>query len=287
MLTDIDRVLIATPDPEDAVRKWKTVLGAEEVGQDRLAALGARRHTLRIGTSDVELLSPDGAGLIADELARRGRPHMFAAGASSPDMGDVARTAGGAGADVQEADGRQYVTVTIEGAPIRFVVSPDSHREKAGDVDFLYEATVLAADQQAAVDQFTNVFGLDPSSYQTITSEGFGYTGVLTLFEAGRLHRFEVITPTDMEKTMGRYYQRQGACFYMCFCESHTLCDIEARIADGGVTVERPAGRLPTETPDQMWIHPPTLGGMMLGISRPTMAWTWSGFPERVEAFRP
>lgn len=283
MLTDIDRVLIATPDPEDAARRWRDVLGAEEVSKDSLPSMGAKRRTLRIGTSDVELLSPDGAGVIEDELKRRGRAHMFAAGASSPDVGDVVRTAKAAGAAVMGAEGRQYITVTIEGAPIRFVVSPDSDRERAGDVDFLYEATVLAANQQAAVDQFTNVFGLDPTSFQTITSETFGYTGVLTLFEAGRLHRFEVITPTDMEKTMGRYYQRQGASYYMCFCESRQLLDIEARIPEGGVTVERPEGRGADITADQMWIHPPTLGGMMLGVSRPTMAWMWSGFPERVE----
>jgi hypothetical protein len=33
---------------------------------------------------------------------------------------------------------------------------------------------------------------------------------------------------------------------------------------------------------DQIWLHPATLGGMMLGLSRPSMAWSWSGSPERV-----
>jgi hypothetical protein len=48
------------------------------------------------------------------------------------------------------------------------------------------------------------------------------------------------------------------------------------------VTVDRPEGRRPDQSPDQVWIHPPTLGGVMLGVSRPSMAWMWSGHPERV-----
>lgn len=289
MLTEIDRMLVATPDAEDAAARWRALLGAEDVGRDKLNSLGAKRLTLRAGRSEIEFLEPDGAGVVADELKRRGRAHVFAAGASTPDVAGVAQVAAAAGAKVHSADDRRYVTVTIEGAPIRFVISDDVERESVGDVDFLYEATVLAANQAKAVGQLTDVFGLDPSSFQTITSEKFGYTGVLTLFEAGRLHRFEVITPTDMTKTMGRFYGREGACFYMCFAESAKMHEIEQRAAErgDGQTIDRPDGRKPSETPDQLWLHPQTLGGMMLGLSRPTMAWTWSGFPERVEAFKP
>jgi len=50
------------------------------------------------------------------------------------------------------------------------------------------------------------------------------------------------------------------------------------------MTVDRPVDRAATLSADQLWLHPPALGGTMLGISRPTMAWRWSGHPERVEA---
>ena len=53
--------------------------------------------------------------------------------------------------------------------------------------------------------------------------------------------------------------------------------------ADLGITIDRPEGRADDQPPDQAWVHPPTLGGVMLGLSRPTMAWQWSGHPERVE----
>jgi hypothetical protein len=211
---------------------------------------------------------------------------LFAAGASSPDPGKVAERAREAGAAHQFENGRHMITVEIEGAPIRFIISDEGTRAKAGDLDFLYEATVLAADQAGAVNRISAVFGLDKAHSTTITSETFGYTGVLTLFRPGQLHRFEVITPTDMSKTMGRYYARERGSFYMAFAESAQVLKIErvAKAANAGITVDRPAGRAETGMADQLWLHPQTLGGMMLGISRPSMAWRWSGHPERVEA---
>ena len=286
MLTEIDRVLLATPDAAGAAHAWRERVGAEEVGRDHVESLGARRTTLRAGTSDIELLEPDGAGPIADELKRRGRAHLFAAGATSPDAGKVAETARRAGASTMADGSRHLVTIKIEGAPIRFVISDESTRRKAGDLDFLYEATVLAADQARAVDRISEVFALNKVHFTTITSEAFGYTGVLTLFRPGQLHRFEVITPTDLSKTMGRYYARERASFYMAFAESSRMTKIEraAMAAKAGITIDRPGERNADRTADQLWLHPPTLGGMMLGISRPSMAWRWSGHPERVEA---
>ena len=282
MLTEVDRLLVATPDAAAAAAAWRSVLGAEEVHSGQTTALGARRTVVRAGRSDVEFLQPDGTGPIADALSRRGRAHVWAAGAASPDPGAVAGTARAAGARVGSEGDRVHVELEIEGAPIRFVISPEAERAPAGRLDFLYEATVLAADQAGAVVRIRDAFGLDESVFTTITSEMFGYTGVLTLFRAGQLHRFEVITPIDRDKTMGRYHAREGACFYMGFAEASDLLDIERRIPPGGVTIDRPEGRRIDQTPDQVWIHPPTLGGVMLGVSRPSMAWMWSGHPERV-----
>ena len=92
-----------------------------------------------------------------------------------------------------------------------------------------------------------------------------------------------------MSLTMGRFLDRQGPVLYMAFAETANLSEIEARIAERhpdrpGMTVDRPEGRRPDQVADQIWVHPATLGGMMLGLSRPSMAWSWSGHPERVEA---
>jgi len=45
-----------------------------------------------------------------------------------------------------------------------------------------------------------------------------------------------------------------------------------------------PTGRREGAAADTIFLHPPSLGGTMLGLSRPTLAWQWSGHPERVEA---
>ena len=172
----------------------------------------------------------------------------------------------------------------------RFFAGRRPHPERAGRdegephpdaVDGLRHART-----HAAVDQIARTFNLDRTAFTTITSEAFGYTGVLTLFHPDRLHRFEVITPIDMAKTMGRYYGREGASYYMAFAESREMPLIErlAGEAGAGITLDRPDSRDPALTADQLWLHPATLGGMMLGVSRPTMAWRWSGKPERVEA---
>ena len=284
MLTKIDRVQLAVADADDAARKWQILLGAEEIQRDKVACLSAKRVTLRAGASDIEILEPDGVGTIESELKRRGRAHLFAAGATSPDPARVAAQAQARGATRVEENGRQYLTIIVEDAPVRFVISHDTRREPVGDLDFLYEVTLLAADQAGVVRQIRDAFGLDDSHFTTITSEHFGYTGVLTLFREGALHRFEVITPLDKQKTMGRYHAREGASFYMAFAESARMAHIEreAKRADAGITVDRPEGRPTSRTADQLWLHPQSLGGMMLGVSRPSMAWRWSGHPERV-----
>ncbi len=85
---------------------------------------------------------------------------------------------------------------------------------------------------------------------------------------------------------MERYFSKFGQSLYMAFAETPDIRAIEDRaIALGaGFTVDRPADRDSRKNADQLWLHPRTLGGMMLGLSRPSMAWHWSGHPERVEA---
>src|SRR5271168_2080300 len=104
MLTEIDRVLVAVPDTVTAKEKWSSLLGAVEVGRDREPSLAARRITLRAGRSDVELLEPDGEGLLSDELKRRGRAHLFAAGASSPALSAIIANAVSLGAECRRCE---------------------------------------------------------------------------------------------------------------------------------------------------------------------------------------
>lgn len=284
MLKEIDRVQLLVPDAAAAAARWQALLGAEEDGRDNVRALAARRVTLRLGTSVVEILEPDGAGRADAALRARGRAHLYAAGVSAPELDRLARHLEARGTPVTAENGQLFLALEVEGREVPFVVSPVAERTPAGDVSFLYEATLLVRDVPGTVALFVGAFGLDAAGFEPIASDVFHYAGTLMLFDPEALHRFEIISPTDPGTTMGRYFARAGVSYYMAFCESARLCDIEARAQamGAGLTVERPEGRRPDQTPDQMWLHPPALGGMMLGLSRPSMAWSWSGYPERV-----
>ena len=77
MLLTIDRVQIATPDAKSAAEMWRRRLGAEQVSADRVRGLGAKRVTLRAGTGEIELLEPEGNGVVAGDLiySAPARPH--------------------------------------------------------------------------------------------------------------------------------------------------------------------------------------------------------------------
>lgn len=286
MLERVDRVQMAVPDAAAASANWERVLGAEHESGDRVACLGAKRTTWRVGNGRVEFLEPDGAGAVQDALAAKGGPHLFAAGVSTP--------------DVDELVGhilKQNVSVTKEGAQaylgaadagdfgLQVVISREEELPRVGVLDGFYETTLLVSDAPGRVQRCADIFGLDTGNFVPISSDEYGYDGTLTLFQPNRLHRWEIITPTNTEKTMGRFFAKFGECYYMAFAESDELPAIEAQAkAEGlGHTPVRPRDRAANQSADTVFLHPPTLGGMMLGISRRTMAWSWSGQPDKVE----
>lgn len=286
MLDAVDRIQIATADALGTAKGWETLLGARPAGEDEVTCLGARRFTYRLGRSEVEFLEPSGAGAVDDALRKRGRAHIFAAGASTPDPAALKGRFEGAEIAYREEHGQLHVLMTNPGGnDFRFVLSERSERDPAGDVEFLYEVTLLGRDQHALKAELVRLFGLDAEVFCPIASETFQYEGALTLFDKDRLHGFEVITPWTSDTTMGRFLERQGDSFYMAFAETGSMPLIEERAQEAGapITVDRPGDREPDQTADQMWLHPAALGGVMLGLSRATMAWKWSGHPERVE----
>ncbi len=102
---------------------------------------------------------------------------------------------------------------------LRAVLSTEEILPSVGAIDFLYEATLLIDDPTAAVACCAYIFTLDADIFVPIGSEEFGYDGSLTLFRPNQLFRFEFITPTDAEKTLGRFYARTGPSHYMSFAE--------------------------------------------------------------------
>lgn len=286
MLLEIDRIQLAVRDVSSAVERWQSILGAEVSGVDKVVCLNASRTSLRLGRGFIELLEPDGNGILADAVSRRGA-HMFSAGVSCLDVKQVQDSLSPRYNNIIAEGGQLFIDgadIGIQG--LRVVVSKHKERDRVGEIDFLYEATLLAANSEEETAKFARVFSLDAQEFVAIDSPNFGYSGTLTLFRRDLLHRFEVITPLEPGNTMGRFFSKTGPCLYMAYAETADLLEIERRVKAKGeaITVDRPDDRSADLPADGLWLHPKTLGGMMMGLSRPTKAWQWSGHPERVES---
>lgn len=279
MLSRIDRILLTSADAAAAAERFTTLLDATVDRQDRVPALSARRIVVRLGESEIELLEPDGAGPVADHLAT-GRGGPFAAGFSSPDLPALRQRLAERGI-VPTPIGRDEYFIDARRlgiAGLDVVVSADAERPRIGLVSGLYEVTHLTDTPDAAAAALAATFALDPREFVPIESAQYGYRGSLTLFHRERLHRVETIHPYDTAKTMGRYFGRFGPSLYMCYVETDRLPDIRERL------IERAPKDWTGSRADSngLFIHPKALGGVMMGVSRTTYAWTWSGYPERV-----
>ena len=279
MLTRVDRVQVVVSDRSAAAAGFGRLLDATVVREDRARILGARRTVLRLGSSEVELLEPDGAGLANDFLSAT-HGGLFAAGFATPDVARLRAhlTASGV-AFAEEGDQLFLAPQALRVPGLRAVISRATERPASGLVQHLYEATLLVSDFAAVVRDAASRFGLETSHFVPIRSHEFGYEGVLTLFQPGRLDRMEIITPNDPAKTMGRFFGKRGASWYMCYGEAPDLRPIRQRLLEHAPHDWTGARN---GIPDNLFIHPKALGGMMLGLSRTTYAWTWSGHPERV-----
>jgi hypothetical protein len=185
------------------------------------------------------------------------------------------------GAVFVEENGQLLLTEPVgRGSGLRAVISAEETRAPAGLLRHLYEVTSLVSDYRACVDDTAALFGLDAAHFVPIRSAEFGYEGALTLFRPDRLDRVEVVTPHDAGKTMGRFFAKRGPALYMCYGEADDTAAVRARLLE-----HAPAdwtGPRDVPVPDNLFIHPKALGGVMIGISRTTFGWTWSGHPEWV-----
>jgi hypothetical protein len=281
MLTQVDRVQLVVSDRSRAVVSFSQLLGAALVRKDAVRALGALRSVLRVGRSEVELLEPDGAGAAADFL-KQTRGGLFAAGFTVADPAALRSHLATRGVEVAEAGGQLLLRAEALGVPgLRAVISAEAELEPAGLLARLYEVTLLTPDWKRSAERIAERLALDSHSFVPIRSAEYGYEGVLTLFHPARLDRLEVVTPLDVEKTMGRFFERRGPSLYMCYAESDDTAALRARLLE--YARENWTGPREGSVPDNLFVHPAALSGLLLGVSRRTFAWTWSGSPERVE----
>ncbi len=279
MLDRVDRVQLAVRDRAAAARTFVALLGASPAREADAAYLGARRTVLRLGESEVELCEPAEAGPVRAHLDRWGEG-LFAAGFSVGDVTEIHARLADRGVAFAE-DGDQTYLEPEATAGMRVVLTPTRPGPPAGAR--LYEVTnTLVSDWKAAADLYTRLFGLDSSRFSPIRSERFGYVGTLTLFDPpARLDRIELSQVVSPTSAMGRWAARRGDSLYMCYLESDDVAGLVARLAAVGARWT-PRGGDPARERDGLWIHPSALHGLLLGVSRRTLAWEWSGRPELV-----
>ncbi|MEZ5557205.1 MAG: hypothetical protein R3E86_01470 [Pseudomonadales bacterium] len=278
MLDRVDRILVAVRDAESVARRWCDLVDAVIDRRVQVPALGSRKIVLRLGDAELETHEPTGEGAVASHLQQAAGP--LAAGLATADLPGLLERLRALGMEgVELGEGRWYFNDAALGiAGLRVVLSALEPHGRVGLLGSLYECTHLTADAPASAAAIARLFGLDASRFVPIRSEQYGYDGALTLFDGNRLHRIESIDPFDRSKTMGRYFDRFGPSLYMCYAEAPDLAPIRERLkalaphdwtgSDGD--------------PNGLFIHPNATGSTMMGVSRTSFAWSWSGYPERV-----
>jgi catechol 2,3-dioxygenase-like lactoylglutathione lyase family enzyme len=283
MLKHVDRMLLAVRDRAVAADTFRAILGAEPVRDDTSKLLAARRTVVQAGISEFDLLEPAGEGPVATHLERWGEG-ILGVGFSTSDLSALGRRLSERGITHSEEDGRLFIPARPAGGAsdqtpgMNIVLSPHEERSPVGLVKWLYEVTNLVDDHQQAAAFYADIFGLDASNFSPIESEQYGYTGQLTLFNPPQqLDRIELSQPTEPSRAMGRFHARRGQSIYMGYVETDDVAAVQSALEARGA---RYAGRTDDPNPEGLFIHPTALHGMLLGVSRTNLAWTWSGRPE-------
>ena len=276
MLKYVDRMLLAVRDRAAAADTFRAILGAVHVRDETSKLLAARRTVVQAGISEFDLLEPAGEGPVATHLERWGEG-ILGVGFSTTDLSTLGRRLSERGITHSEEDGRLFIA-SDQTPGMNIVLSPHEERSPVGLVKWLYEVTNLVDDHQQAAAFYADTFGLDASNFSPIESEQYGYTGQLTLFNPPQqLDRIELSQITEPSRAMGRFHARRGQSIYMGYVETDDVAAVQSALEARGA---RYAGRTDDPNPEGLFIHPTALHGMLMGVSRTNLAWTWSGRPE-------
>jgi len=286
LIERVDRMQLAVNDRAAAEETFSRLFGAERARLDESAYLNAWRTVLSIGESELELCEARGPGIVRNFLERWGEGLLCAGYAAANTDALAAHLDAMAAPYVREGDQLYLPGTTTAGFPM--VISPlaATPRPRVGPVSFFYEATnTLDSDWKTVADLYTRLFQLDPAKFVPIASARFGYEGTLTLFDPpARLDRIELSqTFAERPSAMRRFVEKRGGdSLYMCYLETDDYDALQRRLLEGGATLI-PRGPSIASERDGCWVHPRSLHGLLLGISRRTLAWEWSGRPERVQ----
>jgi len=284
MLTHVDRIQVAVRDRAAAAETYRALFDAETKREDELTCLGAARTVVQLGVSDVELLQPVAEGPVQNFLTRWGEG-LFAAGFRTPDLTALTQRLSQCGIAYSHERGQVFLGPE-QTRGLRVVLTPTGLRQPVGEkVRFLYEVTNIVDDCKEAAKFYAAIFGLDESRFHALESDLYGYVGILTLFDpARRLDRIELTQITAPNKPMGRFKARRGGpCLYMSYLESPDPASIIKACSARGVRWAPHGPNDDPRNPEGLYVHPAGTHGVLIGVSRPRLAWRWSGQPDRAD----
>ena len=158
----------------------------------------------------------------------------------------------------------------------------DEAHERSLNIDFLLGYLKLLLPRRPDLKLVVTSATIDPERFSIIESGHFGYQGTLTLFDPpDRLDRIELSQVVGPDSAMARWVARRGDSLYMCYVETHDTTDVVSRLNEAGARWT-PRGNSRETEKDGLWVHPSALHGLLLGVSRTSLAWEWSGRPEMV-----
>lgn len=284
MMDRVDRVQLAVTSAADAAASFEKLFDAEVAREEKSSYLAAKKTVLAFGESEVELCEPDGTGLTADFIASRGgHGGLMTAGLSCNEPERLKAHIEALGFECVQ-DGDQFYLPPDDHFGMRFVISKTYPRRRVGLASFLYEVTnTLVTDWRFVAAHFAGLFQLEARNFTKIGSPGFGYEGTLTIFnKPDRLDRIELSQVVRDDVTMSRWVKKHGDSLYMCYCQTHDVAALTARFREAGVRWT-PKGGDPADERDGFWTDPRDMHGLLLGVSRDTLGWDWSGHPEAVD----
>jgi hypothetical protein len=260
LLTELDRIVIASRDGRQVVQGLCRVLGAEVIGQDQLPVWSAARTTLRAGVSEIEVLEPRGVGALADFMGRRGQG-LFAVGLASADP-EAFRAHLRAQGALFEQHGRQTFLTADKGVDLpqlNLVVTPAEEREPAGLLQRLWSATLLHHSLEGD-HGLIRVLGERVSDVSEVrpTSSRLGATVIQ--FGTRRSSRLSILSPRGRDTPIERFFVRYGGGVYMASAISAELGAIDERLQYWRVATPERSVEDPVLIPSRL------LGGTRLAV---------------------
>ena len=263
MLTGLDRIVVATRYRRPVVHALRRILGAEVVGTDDLPVWSAKRTTLRVGISEIEVLEPKGVGALADFIGRRG-PGLFAVGFASAAPEEFRAHLETQGVSFEKYERQLFLTsdkgVDLPG--LNLVITPAEEREPAGLLQRLCGATLLHRDVKPGDtgDALVRVLGVRSSRLSTVSQAIPGFTGTLIHLGEGLTSYLAILAPWGKGTPIARFFFRGGPGIYLASAMSEMLPAIRERL---GSDVHAAPTR-PTE--DLLLIPSQLLGGARLAV---------------------